>query len=41
MLQPGQEAGDEIASTGENPVVSIECEHLVDGRRIEFEANID
>jgi hypothetical protein len=41
MLQPGQEAVYEIASKGENPVLTIECEHLVDGRRIEFEANIE
>jgi hypothetical protein len=40
ILQPGQEAVYEVVYNGETPVLTIECDHLVSGRRIEFEANI-
>jgi hypothetical protein len=41
ILQPGQEAVYEIAFDGETPVLTVECDHLVSGQRIEFEANIE
>lgn len=39
-LQPGVELWYEIASGGENPVLTIECDHLVEGQTIGFEADI-
>jgi hypothetical protein len=41
LLQPGQEAVYEIGYKGENPVLTIECDHLVDGQKIEIEAKIE
>lgn len=40
-LQPGEENWYEIESGGENPELSIECDHLVVGQKIEFEADIE
>ncbi len=39
-LLPGTSADFTIAAGGSNPVLSIEADRLVDGQRIEFEANL-
>lgn len=39
-LQPGEESWYEIQSGGTNPALSIECDHLLEGQKIEFEADI-
>ncbi|MBX2839569.1 MAG: hypothetical protein KTR35_22120 [Gammaproteobacteria bacterium] len=39
-LLPGASANFTIAAGGTNPVLSIESDRLVDGQRIEFEANL-
>jgi len=39
-LLPGASADFTIAAGGSNPVLSIEADRLVDGQRIEFEANL-
>ncbi|WP_203583412.1 DUF4832 domain-containing protein [Paludibacter sp. 221] len=39
-LQPGEEKLYEISSGGETPVLTIECDRLVEGQKIEFEADI-
>ncbi len=39
-LQPGEEKWYEVASGGDSPVLTIECDRLVEGQKIEFEADI-
>jgi len=39
-LLPGASADFTIAAGGPNPILSIEADRLVDGQRIEFEANL-
>ena len=39
-LQPGTEKWYEITFEGENPVLTIECDRLVEGQKIEFEADV-
>ena len=39
-LQPGETRLYLVNTGGKNPVLSIECDHLVKGQKIEFEADI-
>jgi hypothetical protein len=39
-LQPGESAEYTVNSGGENPQLSIECDRLVPGQRIEFDADL-
>lgn len=39
-LQPEEEWILEIPSGGKNPIVTIECDHLVKGQKIEFQADL-
>jgi len=39
-LQPGKSRQFTVQSGGEKPVVTIECDRLVPGQKIEFEANL-
>jgi hypothetical protein len=40
-LLPGEERRFTVASGGENPKLTIECNRLKPGQRIEFEADLD
>lgn len=40
QLLPDSSVWTKIPSGGKNPVLSIECDHLLPGKKIEFEANI-
>ena len=40
-LCPDESVWIEVASGGSSPVLTIECDHLVPGQKIEFEANIN
>lgn len=40
-LRPGESRAFTIASGGDAPVLTIECDRLVAGQRIEFEADLD
>jgi hypothetical protein len=40
-LLPGEERRFTVASGGRNPKLTIECDRLVPGQRIEFEADLD
>lgn len=39
-LQPGEDMTVEVASGGSNPTLTIECDRLVPGQRIEYEADL-
>ena len=39
-LQPGEARQFTVASGGKNPTLTIECDRLVAGQRIEFEAGL-
>ena len=40
-LRPGEQKNFTIASGGDSPQLTIECDRLVPGQRIEFEADLD
>jgi hypothetical protein len=40
FLQPGERRQFNVKSGGRNPELTIECDRLVPGQKIEFEADI-
>jgi hypothetical protein len=40
-LQPGENRQYSVKSGGKNPELTIECDRLVPGQRIEYDANLE